>query len=161
MVFAAFICSSFFPGILSYIESCWSQYYTLHCIRCLSYERDGNTGVILYVTYVSPRRAYVHNSLVRYHKLMFSLFLNDIEMHLQENINIGITIDQVSIYLLLFANDAVLISEDAQGLQQMLDSLHGYCNKWSSTVNVDKTKILVFRKGRRLPQNSRFSNSLK
>ena len=48
---------------------------------------------------------------------MFSLFLNDIEMHLQEHINIGITIDQVSIYLLLFANDAVLISEDAQGLQ--------------------------------------------
>ena len=74
---------------------------------------------------------------------MFSLFLNDIEMHLQENINIGITIDQVSIYLLLFANDAVLISEDAQGLQQMLDSLHVYFNKWSLTVNVDKTKILV------------------
>ena len=73
----------------------------------------------------------------------------------------GITIDQVYIYLLLFADDAVLLLEYAQGLQQMLDSLHGYCNKWSSTVNVDKTKILVFRKGRRLPQNSRFSNSLK
>jgi len=40
--------------------------------------------------------------------------------------------------------DAVLLSEDAQGLQQMLDSLHVYCNKWSLTVNVDKTKILVF-----------------
>jgi len=77
------------------------------------------------------------------------------------NINMGITIDQVYIYLLLFADDAVLLSEYAQGLQQMLDSLHGYCNKWSLTVNVDKTKILVFRKGRRLPQNSRFSNSLK
>jgi len=85
--------------------------------------------------------------------ILFSLFLNDIEMHLQENINMGITIDQVSIYLLLFADDAVLLS-DAQGLQQMLDSLHGYCNKWSLTVNVDKTKILVFRKGGRLPQNS-------
>ena len=37
----------------------------------------------------------------------------------------------------------MLISEDAQGLQQMLDSLHVYFNKWSLTVNVDKTKILV------------------
>ena len=46
---------------------------------------------------------------------------------------------------MLLADDAVLLSEDAQGLQQMLDSLHGYCNKWSLTVNVDKTKILVFR----------------
>ena len=65
-------------------------------------------------------------------------------MHLQENINMGITIDQVSIYLLLYADDAVLLSEDAQGLQQMLDSLHGYCNKWSWTVSVDKTKDLIF-----------------
>ena len=29
--------------------------------------------------------------------ILFLLFLNDIEMHLQENINMGITIDQVSI----------------------------------------------------------------
>ena len=75
--------------------------------------------------------------------ILFLLFLNDIKMHLQENINK---------YLLLFADDAVLLSEDAQGLQQMLDRLHGYYNKWSLTVNVDKTKILVFRKGGRLPQ---------
>jgi len=31
-----------------------------------------------------------------------------------------------------------------------------YCNKWRLTVNVDKTKILVFRKEGRLPQNSRW-----
>ena len=54
---------------------------------------------------------------------------SSIEMHLQDNINMDITIDQVSIYLLLFADDAVLLSEDVQGLQQMHDSLHGYCNK--------------------------------
>ena len=45
-----------------------------------------------------------------------------------------------------------ILSEDVQWLQQMLDSLHGYCNKWSLTVSVDKTKILVSRKGGRLPQ---------
>ena len=88
-------------------------------------------------------------TMVYFKEKLFSLFLNDIEMHLQENINMGITIDQVSIYLLLFADDTVLLSEAAQGLQQMLDNLHRYCNKWSLTVNVDKTKILVFRKGGR------------
>ena len=40
--------------------------------------------------------------------IMFSLFLNDIELHLQADINAGITIDQLSIYLLLFADDAVI-----------------------------------------------------
>ena len=62
---------------------------------------------------------------------MFSLFLNDIEMHLQEIINVGTIIYPGCIYLLLFADDAVLLSEDSHlGLEQMLDSLHGYCNKW-------------------------------
>ena len=37
--------------------------------------------------------------------ILFPLFLNDIEMHLQDNINMGITIDQLSIYLVLFSDD--------------------------------------------------------
>ena len=51
--------------------------------------------------------------------IMFSLFLNDIEVHLQNNLHCGIDINQLSIYLLLFADDA---------------------------VNTDKTKIIIFRK---------------
>ena len=80
--------------------------------------------------------------------IMFSLFLNDIELHLQADINAGITIDQLSIYLLLFADDAVLISESAEGLQSSMNNLFEYCTKWNITVNVDKTKIVIFHKGR-------------
>ena len=79
---------------------------------------------------------------------VFSLFLNDIEMHLQSDLNAGITIDQLSIYLLLFADDAVLFSESAEGLQSSLNNLNKYCNKWNITVNVEKTKIVIFHKGR-------------
>ena len=39
--------------------------------------------------------------------ILFSLFLNDIEMQLQNNVSSGLTIDQLSIYILLFADDAV------------------------------------------------------
>ena len=42
--------------------------------------------------------------------ILFSLFLNDAEMCLQEESNVGVTIDQLSIYLLLFADDAVIMS---------------------------------------------------
>jgi len=80
--------------------------------------------------------------------IMFSLFLNDIELHLQADINAGITIDQLSIYLLLFADDAVLISKSAEGLQSSMDNLFEYYTKWNITVNVDKTKIVIFHKGR-------------
>jgi len=46
---------------------------------------------------------------------MFSLFLNDIELHLQEHIDVGIDIDQIAVYMLLFADDAVRISETREG----------------------------------------------
>ena len=88
--------------------------------------------------------------------ICFSLFLNDIEMHLQENINSGISIDQISIYLLLFADDAVIVSETRSELQNLLDSLYTYCRKWNLTVNVEKTKIMVFKKGGRLSDDEKW-----
>ena len=39
---------------------------------------------------------------------IFALFLNDIETHLQENINDGINLEQLQLYILIFAGDAVL-----------------------------------------------------
>ena len=77
----------------------------------------------------------------------FSIFLNDIEMHLGENIQDGITLDQLQLYLLLFADDAVLVSETREGLQRSLDNLQEYCFKSNLNVNIEKTKIVVFRKG--------------
>ena len=79
--------------------------------------------------------------------LLFALFISDIENSLQENMDAGITLDQLSLYLVLFADDAVIFSDTPQGLQQSLNKLQQYCETWNLTVNVDKTKIMVFRKG--------------
>ena len=48
---------------------------------------------------------------------LFSLFLNDLDLHLQQDQNVGLTLEQLSIYLLLFADDAVLFSDTIEGLQ--------------------------------------------
>ena len=77
---------------------------------------------------------------------LFSLFINDIEAHLQENINDGINIEQLQLYLLLFADDAVLFSESREGLQNNINNLESYCQKWNLTVNVEKTKLLFSEK---------------
>ena len=79
--------------------------------------------------------------------ILFSLFINDIELSLQNGINAGMTLEQISIYLLLFADDAVLFSETQEGLQESLYNLEAYCDKWNLTVNIEKTKVMVFRKG--------------
>ena len=88
---------------------------------------------------------------------MFSIFLNDIEMQLAQDDNECITIEQLSIYLLLFADDAVIFSETPSGLQKSLDNTECYCKRWNLTVNVEKTKIVVFRKGEMIAQNERWT----
>ena len=78
-------------------------------------------------------------------------------MQLADRGNEGITIEQLSIYLLSFADDAVIFSETPKGLQKSLDNFEIYCKKWNLTVNVQKTKVVVFRKSRNLAQNEVWS----
>ena len=87
---------------------------------------------------------------------LFALFLNDIELNLQENLNDGVCIEQLQLYLLLFADDAVLLSETREGLQNQLNNFENYCTKWNLNVNIPKTKIVVFRKGGNLSQNDKW-----
>ena len=44
---------------------------------------------------------------------------------------------------LSFADDLVLMSESAQGLQECLNKLQDYCNKWGLTVSSEKSKCLI------------------
>ena len=47
----------------------------------------------------------------------------------------------------MFADDLVLISESASGLQNCLTKLQHYCEKWCLTINIEKTKVIIFNKG--------------
>ena len=47
----------------------------------------------------------------------------------------------------MFADDLVLLSESAGGLQKCLNNLQTYCEKWSLTINTEKTKVIIFNKG--------------
>ncbi len=53
--------------------------------------------------------------------------------------------------MLLYADDIIIFADSAEGLQNGLNILSDYCQKWKLTVNKEKTKIMVFRKGGRLP----------
>ena len=90
-------------------------------------------------------------------QILFLLFLADLETFLQINADAGITLEQISIYLLMFADDAVIFSETVEGLQTSIDNLRQYCDKWNLTVNISKTKIVVFGKGGPLSQQERWT----
>lgn len=60
------------------------------------------------------------------------------------------------IFLLLFADDIVLISDTIKGLQQHLDIMKNFCYDFKKIVNVIKTKIIVIRRGGRFRQREKW-----
>jgi hypothetical protein len=78
--------------------------------------------------------------------ILFLMFINDISNNLQLA-DCDATFEQLTIFSLLFADDTVIIGRSPNELQLLLNKLSDYCTKWSITVNIDKTKIVVFKKG--------------
>ena len=50
----------------------------------------------------------------------------------------------VMVLLLLYADDLILMSERASGLQKQLDVIASFCEQRQLTVNLSKTKVVVF-----------------
>jgi len=51
---------------------------------------------------------------------------------------------QLAVRLLLYADDLALMSHTPTGLQKQLDVLQAFCCERQLTVNVKKTKVVVF-----------------
>jgi ABC-type methionine transport system ATPase subunit len=58
-------------------------------------------------------------------------------------------------FVILYADDTVILSETKEGMQQALDILESYCEIWRLQVNVAKTKVMIFRK-RKTAQDPKF-----
>jgi len=76
--------------------------------------------------------------------LLFALYLDDIVSFLSGGINFG----GITIKVLMYADDLVLVADSASMLQTMINSLNEYCKIWDLEVNTSKTKIMVARTGR-------------
>ena len=85
--------------------------------------------------------------------LLFSLLLDDLELFLADNVNSDITIDEIMFILLLFENDMVNLGSSPEDFQKSLDRLNWHCHEWGLTVDVEKTKIVAFRKRGLLREN--------
>ena len=68
----------------------------------------------------------------------------------------GITLEQISINLLTFADDAVFF-KTVEGLQTSIDNLRQYCDKWNLKLNIINTKNVGYRKGDPLSQQERWT----
>ena len=77
--------------------------------------------------------------------LLFNLFLSDLPDIFTPECD-PIKLHDTVLNCLMFADDLVIISQSATGLQKCLNNLQQYCSKWCLTINIDKTKIIIFSK---------------
>ena len=77
--------------------------------------------------------------------LLFPLFVNNISYYLDGEISVN----DVNNKLLAFAGDIVSNATVKLALQNIIKSSEQYCRKSNLVVNLNKSRILVFRNGGR------------
>ena len=77
------------------------------------------------------------------------LFVNDMIDCINSNINDIFTIDKLKLFIILFADDQVVFAKSAHALQLLLNDIENYCTTWGIKINTNKTKVMIFEKGRR------------
>ena len=58
----------------------------------------------------------------------------------------GIKLDAQLMFALLYADDAVLLAESAEDLQNLINIVDEYCRDWRMLLNLDKSKAMVVPK---------------
>lgn len=62
-----------------------------------------------------------------------------------KSLNVGISINDEKVCILLYADDIVFLTENETDLQKVLNVLNIWCNTNKLTVNLNKSKIVHFR----------------
>lgn len=78
---------------------------------------------------------------------LFKIFVNDLP-HIFSTEDDPVVLDGAKLSCMLYADDLILLSSSYQGLQRCLDKLSDYCEKNCLAVNLCKTNVVVFCKGK-------------
>ena len=94
--------------------------------------------------------------------LLFAIYINDFENHMKESYS-GVSLINseiarvvgfevldlyLKLFVLLYADDTIILAETAEELQLALTSLKDYCHQNFLKVNLTKTKVLIFSRGK-------------
>ena len=74
-----------------------------------------------------------------------------------KQLNIGINIDDEKVCILIYADNVILIAYTEEELQLLLNCLHRWCERNSLNINIDKSKIVHFRRPSSPRSNFNFS----
>ena len=99
---------------------------------------------------VTDSKNYIYSNIC----ILFCLFVSDLPECLPHD---GVSCGTFFLKYLQFADDLALVATSATELQTAIDALDRYCKENFLNINVDKTKILIFHRGR-LPKLAFYLN---
>ncbi len=92
---------------------------------------------------------------------LFNMFTNDIEDFFRRKGHRGIKIaENKDVFIIAYADDIVILSNSSIDLKDKLLTLEEYCREKELKININKTKIMIFKKriNRRLYQSFKIGN---
>ncbi len=92
--------------------------------------------------------------------LLFNIYLADLPRRLELSTNTGPIIGNKILNNIIWADDLVILSETEEGLNNMLAELALYTEENALTINIDKSKAMIFNKtGKLLRRNFKYKNA--
>ena len=80
--------------------------------------------------------------------MLFILFIENIEEYLRKRQEGGIKIGNKRVYALAYADELVIIAETKEEMERLIKYLNKYFQDKELEVNAEKSKIMVFCKGK-------------
>ena len=79
---------------------------------------------------------------------LFTIYLSDIDEMLKKAQAGRVPVGREKVWCLAYADDLVLVANEERGMKDMIRNAERYMKKKKLEVNVDKTKMMIFRKER-------------
>ena len=81
--------------------------------------------------------------------ILFILFINDLidELHDSGIQGIQISAEDPDVLTILYADDMANVGETVRALQAQIDKIASFCARTNMKINLQKTKVMVFRNG--------------
>ena len=92
--------------------------------------------------------------------LLFMLFVNDIIDNINSDLSHIFSVNELKLFLILYADDQVVFATSPQTLQSLLTDIENYCRIWGLKINTSKTKAMIFERGKRTHYDFFINNNI-
>ena len=87
--------------------------------------------------------------------ILFNLFIDDIKEIFNRQCDPVLWFDTFMNHL-FYADDLIMMSNSAEGLQTCIDNLEEYCKKWYLSINTAKSKLIIFNESGKILRDYNF-----